>query len=276
MLQEILKAGKTGIAPDLNTLMEGRYFFRSAGDEEKELTGALPLRFRSNGSDLLDWRITGAEGGAGRPGMNYLKIEPKTVNDGGSGTIAYSYIGEAPLVAPVGSPRDITYQQWIKPTYSRSTTSIYDRDIHIVTDERVPSYESSFWFADLKAGTYKLISEAYNSSAKFTYYGQNKWTVLNDPYGAQSRYPYVALYKPGSADPVLKAKILVDALSGRSGYFVHEEFSFTVDEDTRVGFFGVFPNACRFMIVDEDVQAELPVESSSEKPAGSPSTMSFR
>ena len=57
-LYEILKASKTGIAPDLWTRLAAE---KMAGDSEKvrELTGELPLTFTANGKPLIDYTIYG-------------------------------------------------------------------------------------------------------------------------------------------------------------------------------------------------------------------------
>ena len=65
-LYEILKASKTGIAPDLWTRLAAE---KMAGDSEKvrELTGELPLTFTANGKPLLDYTIYGNMEQAGAP-----------------------------------------------------------------------------------------------------------------------------------------------------------------------------------------------------------------
>ncbi len=61
------------------------------GDEEiwnnkiGKLTGALPLTFYANGTDLLDWKIRGAAGGVGKIGKNYLKQTEITLPSGSYG-----------------------------------------------------------------------------------------------------------------------------------------------------------------------------------------------
>ena len=59
-LYEILKASKTGIAPDMWTALAGmNWGGAGSGAEVKELTGIPPLSFRADGTLLLDYLISG-------------------------------------------------------------------------------------------------------------------------------------------------------------------------------------------------------------------------
>lgn len=59
-LYEILKASKTGIAPDMWTALAGmNWGGADSGHEVKELTGIPPLSFRADGTPLLDYLISG-------------------------------------------------------------------------------------------------------------------------------------------------------------------------------------------------------------------------
>lgn len=257
MLREILNAGKTGIAPDMKTLTEGKYFFRLE-EKERELTGALPLRFRSGGSDLLDWRITGAEGGAGKVGLNYLKQEELEVSDGGSGTITYTFCDYVTAIALEDHlPDTPECQQWVWPAYSRHEKI---GSFYVVCEERVPCYENCFWFADLKAGTYKLMADFNSAVNRYDYYGRNS-DRLDDTAKSKGRYPFVSLFRPGEDEPVFTTRILEDPLKQQ---FIHEEYTFTLDEDSKIGFFAVFPYVSRFMIVDGDVEATRPLRLTDE------------
>jgi hypothetical protein len=57
---------------------------RSGGNERR---GQPPLLFPSDGSNLLDWRITGATGGVGKLGKNKLKQKTTPIPNGAVGTI---------------------------------------------------------------------------------------------------------------------------------------------------------------------------------------------
>lgn len=59
-LYEILKASKTGIAPDMWTALAGKNWGGAdSGHEVKELTGIPPLSFTADGTPLLDYTIYG-------------------------------------------------------------------------------------------------------------------------------------------------------------------------------------------------------------------------
>ncbi len=67
-LYEILKASKTGIAPDMWTAFAGANFGGAgSGAETKEITGIPPLSIRSNGTMLLDYLISGNMEQTGTP-----------------------------------------------------------------------------------------------------------------------------------------------------------------------------------------------------------------
>ncbi len=67
-LYEILKARKTGIAPDMWTALAGANFGGAgSGAETKEITGIPPLSIRSNGTMLLDYLISGNMTQTGTP-----------------------------------------------------------------------------------------------------------------------------------------------------------------------------------------------------------------
>ena len=82
MLHEILFANKGALSDDVRRNM----IARKLNFGESELTGALPLRFRSDGTSLLDWSITGAAGGVGKLGKNYLKQKTTSIPNGAAGT----------------------------------------------------------------------------------------------------------------------------------------------------------------------------------------------
>ena len=54
--------------------------------KEREMTKKLPLTLRSDGTSLLDWRISGAAGGVGRTGKNYLRQTTAPIPNGAVGT----------------------------------------------------------------------------------------------------------------------------------------------------------------------------------------------
>ena len=66
-LFEILKASKTGLAPDLWTLLRGRKYAAQHSAQERELEGVPPLTFSANGDNLLLWSIYGNMQQTGTP-----------------------------------------------------------------------------------------------------------------------------------------------------------------------------------------------------------------
>ena len=70
-LYEILKASKTGLAPDMWTALAGmNWGGADSGHEVKELTGIPPLNFTANGSPLISWRISGNTVQSGTPSLD--------------------------------------------------------------------------------------------------------------------------------------------------------------------------------------------------------------
>lgn len=267
--------------------------------EIKELTGVPPLTIESDGSNIIDWSMTGTASGVGNVGINYLKMEPVTVNDGLGKTISYNYFmgdyGEdynlyppSHEVAPIGSNTKVGYQQWMIPTYG-SEDNISGN--HYVKDGRTENYNNCFWFADLKAGTYKLICEymtVYLDSYNFLRYGHmyrfGYYYFLNQ--GTETKHPHVKLITPNNT-VVLSERLLTDGTETATtmskleemGYipgtttqtwFYHEEFTFTVGSDMKLGFFAVFPACARFMITDTDVTANKAVLDTSIKSCWEP------
>ena len=67
-LYEILKASKTGVAPDMWTALAGANFGGAgSGAGTKELTGIPPLNFTADGTPLLDYLISGNMSQTGTP-----------------------------------------------------------------------------------------------------------------------------------------------------------------------------------------------------------------
>lgn len=75
----------------------------------KEKTSSLPMTFHSDGTSLLDWSITGAAGGVGVLGRNYLKQEEKTFPDGSYGArlSESSWISSRTVTFNSGSAKNI-------------------------------------------------------------------------------------------------------------------------------------------------------------------------
>ena len=80
-LYEILRASKTGIAPDMRTALAGmNWGGADSGHEVKELTGIPPLTFRADGTPLLDYLISGNMSQTGTPTPT-TPIQPQETGD---------------------------------------------------------------------------------------------------------------------------------------------------------------------------------------------------
>lgn len=80
-LYEILKASKTGIAPDMWTALAGmNWGGKDSGAEVKELTGIPPLSFTADGTSLLDYLISGNMTQTGTP-TPQNPIQPQECGD---------------------------------------------------------------------------------------------------------------------------------------------------------------------------------------------------
>jgi hypothetical protein len=228
MLFEILKVRRTGIADDLFT----RLAVRAMGEHER--TGAVPLRFFSDGTPLADWRIKGAAGGVGYVGTNKLNYKPIARGSGPGGT--YTDSGTIAGVAmntvsiPDGAPADSDHQCWYMLRANINEGGNW------VDDYRSPTYANCNWYAKLTAGTYKLIAECAN------------------PYGITVRVPNLdSIYRNDSALPGnhiprydlvdSSGNILIEVTwesffgSGNQRRWTRKESVFTVTEDTDVGVF---------------------------------------
>jgi hypothetical protein len=167
-------------------------------------------------------------------------------------------------------------EQWINLAYQ-----YYDSQrarIPMPIDLRPIRYEFCESFAELKAGTYKLMIDEWGNHDL-----DNGWIGFS-PYsgcyednwdGQQSgAYEWFALVKEDNTPIISKTRLFdasMDSYENRRSktspfpnYF-HKEFTFTLTEDTKVGLMHkayyhsvvyAYPPYFRFMIVDSDVEAE--------------------
>lgn len=171
-------------------------------------------------------------------------------------------------------------EQWVKLTYSHRRTKEYE--IPLPFDMRPMEYEYCESFADLKAGTYKLMIDVW---------GNNRWyvgsstgydigfqsytgcTADNWDWDGTNLTEWFTLLSEDNTAIISKTDIFE---AGTSRYkaqnagapfpnYYHREFTFTLSEDTKVGLFHRayyesvtydYPPYFRFMIVDSDVEAE--------------------
>jgi len=246
MLYERLKARKTGLAEDLFT----RLFVSTIG--ERERTGALPMRFVSDGTSLLDWRIKGAPGGVGKTGVNLLPQREYSREDGlSNGSLDPNYLGNitveffpqsfydnAPSIPP-GTPHTGAYQQWIgmEPGGTVNDWAIDERTNHLYP----PQFNNAQWITTLSAGSYKLHCElvmingeignfrdVYNRRTNYDSYA----TVdLLTSTGTILIHRNVKTRYNTPSEDVLFANY--DANYGPA--FFHEEIPFTLNEETEIG-----------------------------------------
>lgn len=231
-----------------------------------EYTGFVPFAIKTDGTPIIDWQIFGSENGIGVMGMNKLSQREYTDADGLSNesstnpyniTITYhSYI----FSVPPDSSKDADYAQW----YAQSTWYLGEanRRDGYTTDDRPCDYEHCQFFADLKAGSYKLICEAYVDTDRYP------WVIKTH----DNENPYVALVSENNEILVKKSmnqsycptisEPLFNGYNTTANKFYHEEYPFVVDNDISVGLiskiYAPWNNNIdiRFQIVNADVVAE--------------------
>ena len=247
MLYERLKARKTGMAEDLFT----RLFVSTIG--ERERTGALPMRFVSDGTSLLDWRIKGAPGGVGKTGVNLLPQREYSREDGLSNcSLDPNYLGNitveffpqslydnAPSIPP-GTPHTGAYQQWIgmEPGgYVNDYWAIDERTNHLYP----PDFRNAQWKTTLPAGSYKLHCELVqikDEVGNFTdiYDRKEDWykyttvDLLTSTGNILIHRNVKTRYNTPSEDV-----LFANYAANYGPAFFHEEIPFTLAEETEIG-----------------------------------------
>lgn len=164
-------------------------------------------------------------------------------------------------------------EQWVGLAYSDYRTIQYRPNIPV--DSRPMTYDYCESFADLKAGTYKLMVDIWGNtlmSDNTTIGFQNYMGCVDDNWdGEQSDInEFFALIKEDDTFAIQKTNILESGISKKSKYepypnYYHREFTFTLNNDTKVGLYHkayytsvsyAYPPYFRFYIVDSDVTAE--------------------
>ena len=163
-------------------------------------------------------------------------------------------------------------EQWTKLAYS------HYKPIDVPIDVRPIRYEFCESFAELKAGTYKLmIDEWGNYDMGSDWIGFSPYSgCYEDNWDGQQTgiYEWFALVKEDNSPIISKTRLFdasMDSYENRRSktspfpnYF-HKEFTFTLTEDTKVGLMHkayyhssvyTYPPYFRFYIVDSDVEAE--------------------
>lgn len=230
-----------------------------------EITSIPPITILSDGSDAADWSISGAAGGVGVIGINHLRQREYTLQDGLSNNSAdlskrqnIEIIFYNNIVIPPGSASTKAYQQWM----IAETSYIGNDRTDYTADDRPCDYQHCQFFGELKAGSYKLVCEYYHNT-------NFPWLLRNH----DNENPYIALLTESNQVLVKKsmnqayAPVVQDPLfdgydSANRKDFYHEEYSFTISEDTSVGFISkIYPESnnnvfTRFQIVSSDTVAE--------------------
>ncbi len=171
-----------------------------------------------------------------------IEIQYTTAKDRADLSISWSNLPGLNSIPGNNAPQKTT-EQWTSVSgynrYWNSSTS------YAILDSRPATFEYCSYFADLKAGSYKIIAE---------YYGDNQWQstrILDD------QTPYMALVSEDNVQILSKTSIFRGSTK-----FQHEEYGFSLGVDTRVGlYFKAIPKYntigfVRFMIVDSSVNAE--------------------
>ena len=180
-------------------------------------------------------------------GIENVKIQYITSKEVGHVNTAWS----APLKSiPGNQTPDKNVEQWTTMSSSRrywETSTVYQP-----IDSRPALYNYCSYFADLPAGSYKVIAEGYG----------NDWgyTCMENQDLTYDQTPYMALVAEDNT-PIIARRII---FQDTSSPFHHEEYEFTISAPTKVGLYfkAINPrnnssnNYTRFMIVDGDVEAE--------------------
>lgn len=199
-------------------------------------------------------------------GINKLSQREYAIADGLSNesstkpsAIEIIYAGKtsAPAI-PSDVSSESAYQQW----YRARTTYIGDDRYEYTADDRPCDYEHCQFFGSLKAGNYKLVCEAYVDTDHYpwvlrTHDNQNPYiALLTEDNQILVKKSMNQAYAPTVNDP------LFDGYYTTSTKFYHEEYPFTISEDTSVGFISkIYAQYngnvyTRFQIVDADVVAK--------------------
>ena len=175
---------------------------------------------------------------------------------GGNENIEFAYTltkdrGEISLIwgspsvksIPNNETPDKNKEQWTRVDTDYARITAYGANIQI--DSRPATFENCQYFAELKAGQYKVIAEGLDNTWRAS-------AIVGDST------PYMALLSEDGSTIIQRTAIF----SNTSLRFHHEEYSFTLLEDARVGLYfkalhqDGYPSYVRFMIVDSDVTAE--------------------
>ncbi len=201
-------------------------------------TQYIPVRYRTLPvviSENTDYTIT-RTGGIEDVEFMYTLTKER-------GDISVYWGSPAVKSIPNNKTPDKDTEQWTRVETDYARITAYGANVQI--DSRPATFGNCQYFADLKAGSYKVIAEGLN----------NTWTssaIVSDST------PYMALLSESGSTIIQQTALFSDT----SLQFHHEEYAFTLSADTKVGLYfkalnqDGYPAYVRFMIVDSDVTAE--------------------
>ena len=152
-------------------------------------------------------------------GDSDVKIQYVTAKESADLDISWKLISSLNSIPSDTVPNKNTEQWTLVTGYNRfwmNTTSWYQ-----YIDSRPATYEYCAYYADLKAGHYKVVAECYGSASD--------WGVSHI-YNDQT--PYMALISEDNTQIIAKRSIFQG-----SGKWHHEEYEFTITSDTKVGLY---------------------------------------
>lgn len=208
-LYEILKASKTGIAPDMRTALAGmNWGGADSGHEVKELTGIPPLSIRSNGTMLLDYLISGNMSQTGTPTPT-TPIQPSECGDletvgvkAGQYKIPILsaeqtttvYLGEVETTRQIGKLVLTGNENWIQtvsslkvyrtniPGYLREMVNIpisthYKGIAPVIGAEGLKDLETAFLLSSSGNNYYYIRDDRFNNANNFKAYLQQQYAA---------------------------------------------------------------------------------------------------
>ena len=161
-------------------------------------------------------------------------------------------------------------EQWVDLEYSDYRTVIIGQ---CPVDTRPMTYDYCESFADLKAGTYKIMVDIWGNtlmSDNLTIGCSDYTGCVDDNWdgGQNDINEFFALIKEDNTFAISKQNIFASGTTKKSKYepypnYHHREFEFTLDSDTKVGLYHkayytstayAYPPYFRFYIVDADAE----------------------
>lgn len=167
-------------------------------------------------------------------------------------------------------------EQWEELAFSHYRTKSWRPNVPI--DIRPIRYEFCEYYADLKAGTYKLMYDAWgNNNMGSDWVGFQTYSgCFEDNWDSEqsNKYEWFALVSDDNTQIVGKTRLFPASMDSNDGRrsktapfpnYYHGEVEFTLTSDTKVGLIHkayytaviyAYPPFFRFYIVDSDVEAE--------------------